>query len=359
MHIIGAQLICLAVLFLSMLIVFSLPYWWIGRKPESFDGSRYQTAISLANCLSGGVFIATFFVGLMPEVREMFLEVLESYKISSVFPVTEFVIFIGFLLALGIEQCVLEYRERNARTYASVPLTNSEDNKSDLISSPVSCGMKDVCDSSVVDYDSDNPMKATVVKITNGKSDSDSLVGSPEKFHSHNNHHGHSHDIGQMLQGDSGIRLGMLMVSLGVHSLFEGLALGLQTSVATLLNLVIGVAVHELLVAFAMGVNVARLRLPKSTIVKLAILFAALIPIGQVFGIFIGYYQSISAVAVSAVLQGLAAGTFIHVTFLEVIPAEFNESGPRLLKVFFLGLGFMLLLFCSVFMQGSSHHHHH
>ncbi|GBM29170.1 hypothetical protein AVEN_27789-1 [Araneus ventricosus] len=76
--------------------------------------------------------------------------------------------------------------------------------------------------------------------------------------------------------------------------------------------------------------------------------------IRELLGLLIGHYQSTAAVAVSAALQGLAAGTFIHVTFLEVIPAEFNESGPRLLKVFFLGLGFVLLLLCSVIMRDAS-----
>ncbi|GIY43261.1 uncharacterized protein CEXT_550081 [Caerostris extrusa] len=68
----------------------------------------------------------------------------------------------------------------------------------------------------------------------------------------------------------------------------------------------------------------------------------------QTLGLLIGYYQSTAAVAVSATLQGLAAGTFIHVTFMEVIPAEFNLPGPRLLKVCVLGTGYIFLLFCTV-----------
>ncbi|KFM57985.1 Zinc transporter ZIP3, partial [Stegodyphus mimosarum] len=326
MHIISAQLMSLTCIFLSMVTVFLLPYWWLGRKPETFIGSRYQMAISLANCLSGGVFMATFFVGLMPEVRSMFLDVFEAYKISSDFPISEFVIFIGFLLALGIEQCVLQYKEKNA-TYTSLPSGSSDgSNKVDLNSSRTSCALKDVCDVSAVDCDSDNAQKAASVNVSSSRSDSESLVSSPEKFHSHSNH-GHSHDIGEIMQGETGIRLGMLLVSLGVHSLFEGLAVGLQTSVPTLVNLVVGVAVHELLVAFAMGVNVSRLHLPASTALKLAVLFSASIPVGQLLGLLIGHYQSTTALAVSATLQGLAAGTFIHVTFLEVIPAEFNETG--------------------------------
>ncbi|CAL1267093.1 unnamed protein product [Larinioides sclopetarius] len=354
MHIIRVQLLSLLGLFVCMVSSFLLPYWWVSRKPNLFGGSKYEVGVSLANCFSGGVFIATFFVGLMPEVRSMFVNVFEEYKITTDFPITEFVIFIGFLLALAIEQSVLDYKERKG-TYSSVPSgAGDENSKTELNSAPASCALKEICDTNSLDYDSDNALRTTI-KVCNNRSDSESIIGSPEKFHNHSHHgHGHSHDIGQILQGESGIRLGMLMVSLGIHSLFEGLALGLQTSVPVLVNLVVGVAVHELLVAFAMGVNVSRLRLPAPTAIKLALIFSASIPAGQLLGLLIGHYQSTAAVAVSASLQGLAAGTFIHVTFLEVIPAEFNESGPRLLKVFFLGLGFVLLLLCSVIMRDAS-----
>lgn len=352
MNITGAQFLSLVCIFVSMIGVFILPYWWIGRKPESFDGSRYQIALSLANCLSGGVFMATFFVGLMPEVRSMFHDVFDAAKITTEFPITEFVIFVGFLLALGIEQIVLGYRERHANEYTSVPLGNTEDNKSD--SSPVSYDMRDVCDTNSVENDSDNLHKASAVAVT-CVPPSVSATESPEKFHNH----GHSHDISTMLRGERGIRIGMLMVSLGVHSLFEGLALGLQTSMPTLVNLVIGVAVHELLVAFAMGVNVSRMRLTSDAVWKIAVVFAGSIPIGQIAGLLIGANQSAAATAVSAVLQGLAAGTFIHVTFLEVIPAEFHQSGQRLLKVLFLGIGFILLLFCTFLVQSLNIHHVH
>ncbi|KAG8198301.1 hypothetical protein JTE90_021555 [Oedothorax gibbosus] len=344
-----------------MVGMFILPYWYVGRKPNSFGGTRYQIGLSLANCLSGGVFIATFFVGLMPEVRSMFKEVFDTYKIDTDFPITECAMFLGFIIALGIEQSVLEYREKKKGIYSSLPQGFPEETPKPDHPNPASFPLKDVCDSNNLDYDSDNATRTTVLPANNSRMDNESILGSPIHSHSHNHHHhGHSHDIGDLLTGDSEIRLGMLMVSLGVHSIFEGLALGLQTSIPTLINLVVGVAVHELLVAFAMGVNVSRLRLKPPTVLKLALIFSASIPAGQLLGLLIGHYQSTAALAVSATLQGLAAGTFIHVTFLEVIPAEFIEAGPRLLKVFFVALGFTLLLFCQVILMndGAGQKHH-
>lgn len=299
MNILEAQLASLISIFFSMFGAFLLPLGFINPKSHFFLNSRYRMVLTQANCLSGGVFLATFFIGLMPEVRNLYHHVFNLYQISYSFPTTEFVIFIGFLLALGIEQCALEYKEKAS--------TDEKNSNCDLNSS---------------------------------------------------SGHGHSHyDMATALVGDN-IRLGMLLVSLGVHSLFEGLALGLQISPTILLRLTIGVALHELLMAFALGVSVAKLNLPLVTSVKLALFFSATIPLGQLLGLIIGQYQNNATLIISATLQGLAAGTFIHVTFMEIIPTEFNEKGCRLMKVFSLGLGFILILICTVLMQNLGHVSH-
>lgn len=279
-------------MFIGMVGTFILPYWYVSRKPSSFGGTRYQIGLSLANCLSGGVFIATFFVGLMPEVRSMFQEVFDTYKVDTNFPITECAMFLGFIIALGIEQSVLEYREKKKGIYASLPQGFPEENPKSDLANPATFPLKDVCDPNTLDYDSDSVTRTTVLPGGNSRMDNESILGSPVHSHSHN-HHGHSHDIGDLLTGDSGIRLGMLMVSLGVHSIFEGLALGLQTSIPALINLVVGVAVHELLVAFAMGVNVSRLRLKPPTVMKLALIFSASIPAGQVCLFCLSSYSSL------------------------------------------------------------------
>lgn len=243
MHIIEAQLVSLLCMFVSMGGAFLLPFWCIGPKAHIFMSSRYRKALTLANCLSGGVFLATFFIGLMPEVRLLYQHVLETHHVTYHFPITEFVIFVGFLLALAVEQGALEYKERSQNRLLPLEENKVEQNNT----------LDPTCDAT----NSDMP--------TSG--------------------HGHSHhDMASALVGNGGsnMRLGMLLISLGIHSLFEGLALGLQTSPGTLFRLSIGVALHELLMAFALGVSVAKIRLPLATAWKLAFLFSATIPAGQV-----------------------------------------------------------------------------
>ncbi|XP_012878091.1 PREDICTED: zinc transporter ZIP3 [Dipodomys ordii] len=45
----------------------------------------------------------------------------------------------------------------------------------------------------------------------------------------------------------------------------------------------------------------------------------------------------------SALLQGLAGGTFLFVTFLEILAKELEDKSDRLLKVLFLVLGYAVL----------------
>uniref|UniRef100_A0A8C6TXZ7 Zinc transporter ZIP3 n=1 Tax=Neogobius melanostomus TaxID=47308 RepID=A0A8C6TXZ7_9GOBI len=119
------------------------------------------------------------------------------------------------------------------------------------------------------------------------------------------------------------LRLVSLVLALSAHSVFEGLALGLQDRGDKLGGLFLGVAVHETLAAVALGVSVAKASLPMRDAAKLG-----------------ATVSTLAGSVVSAVLQGLAAGTFLFVTFFEILAPELEEKEDRLLKVLFLVLGY-------------------
>ncbi|CAF90179.1 unnamed protein product [Tetraodon nigroviridis] len=53
--------------------------------------------------------------------------------------------------------------------------------------------------------------------------------------------------------------------------------------------------------------------------------------------------QTLAATVASLLLQGLAAGTFLFVTFFEILCRELEDKQDRLLKVLFLVLGYSTL----------------
>ncbi|CAG2119849.1 unnamed protein product, partial [Medioppia subpectinata] len=142
--------------------------------------------------------------------------------------------------------------------------------------------------------------------------------------HSHH-HHGHSHDYSHV-QGAGSVSFFILMFATSVHSVFEGLALGLQRDPTKALHLFIGIILHECLVALALGLNAARLDPGLKTNLRFSAVFSLTIPVGIVAGVALGVTPGLFGRSISALFQGLAAGTFIHVTFHELIPAEFMGS---------------------------------
>jgi zinc transporter 1/2/3 len=65
--------------------------------------------------------------------------------------------------------------------------------------------------------------------------------------------------------------------------------------------------------------------------------------VGILLGLLIRTAPGLLGACVSAVLQGIAAGIFIHVTFMEIIPEELSGGKCRLLKIMFFFIGFMVM----------------
>ncbi|CAG2176964.1 unnamed protein product, partial [Oppiella nova] len=183
--------------------------------------------------------------------------------------------------------------------------------------------------------------------------------------------HSHSHDFSHVQSaGTTSISFFILMFATSVHSVFEGLALGLQKDTTKAMHLFVGIILHECLVAFALGLNSARIDSAVKTNVKFSVLFSLTIPVGIVLGVVLGVTPGLLGRSISAVFQGLAAGTFIHVTFHELIPAEFmgdhdvddslstggtggdgehQKYRQKLFKIFLLFIGFCVMAVMTLF----------
>ena len=156
--------------------------------------------------------------------------------------------------------------------------------------------------------------------------------------------HAHSHGLSvQELSRSSPLRLLSLVFALSAHSVFEGLALGLQEEGEKVVSLFVGVAIHETLVAVALGISMARSAMALRDAAKLAVTVSAMIPLGISLGLGIESAQGVPSSVASVLLQGLAGGTFLFVTFFEILAKELEEKSDRLLKVLFLVLGYAVL----------------
>ncbi|PNW82918.1 hypothetical protein CHLRE_06g299600v5 [Chlamydomonas reinhardtii] len=135
----------------------------------------------------------------------------------------------------------------------------------------------------------------------------------------------------------------LLAAALCIHSILEGMALGAQVSMRSTEDIMMAIAAHKGLAAYALGASIVESGASSTRFWTVIGLFAAATPLG----ILMGYGLSSSANSKpGAALSALASGTFLYVAFMEVIPKELADGKNRLLKmgVFLLGYGLMSLL---------------
>lgn len=162
----------------------------------------------------------------------------------------------------------------------------------------------------------------------------------------------HTNHIEPCSQTMAGI-IGML-AALTVHSLIEGLAIGIQDSTAAVMILFAAVASHKFVVGFCLGVE---LSVSPGAMFKHHFAAIFVFSAGSVLGIGIGMgLVDLSAVVDSKalpILQGIAGGTLLYVTVCEVLPrekAKWHQSqvnraaGLVQLLAFIIGFTVMTLL---------------
>ncbi|NXO71532.1 S39A3 protein, partial [Phainopepla nitens] len=305
MRILVAKLLCLLGICVLLLAGALLPVRLMQADHEKAQHSR--KILSLCNSFGGGVFLATCFNALLPAVRAKLDEVLRQNNITTDYPVAETIMLLGFFLSVFVDQLFLTFQKEKP---------------------------------SFIDLETFNAG-------SDGGSDSESespFVAAPRGRALYGEHgpQGHGPALPELARCGPRRLLG-LVFALCTHSIFEGLALGLQEDGGRVLGLFLGVAVHETLVAVALGISMAKASLPLRDAAKLAAAVCLMIPLGIGMGMGIESSRSAAGGVASLLLQGVAGGTFLFVTFFEILAKELEDKSQRLLKVLCLVLGYAAL----------------
>lgn len=159
--------------------------------------------------------------------------------------------------------------------------------------------------------------------------------------------HGHAHF--QVLLSHQPLSFAttvLLACALCIHSILEGIALGAQQSMKSTQDIMLAIAAHKGLAAYALGASIIESRASSYKFWAVVSMFAVATPLG----IAIGYaFSEIGHGSVSAAMSALASGTFLYVALNEVIPKELEHpDGHRLLKVAALLIGFGLMSLLAV-----------
>ena len=337
--------------------------------------------MSLASCFAAGVFLGTSFLHLLPEARDRFSYVFCRRGIESDYAVTEFTVICGFFLVLVFEQLVLIFhkpRKPSQCDTANVPPHGCDppracsncDNHNDQ-SKPSYRERHSASDSAesetslgpVVSPDSSSPVRSdgnfvvnangrvggshvVVVSEPVGVSDGVSLVSEAITEGS-----GVDIEVDLVTRDTSrtaSLRALLLLAALSLHSLFEGLALGLQSNASDVFGVFVAILLHKCVLAFSLGVRLVKVKSSLKIIFRGVFLLAIMSPVGVTVGIFVSSSNAdaLGRETVTAVLQGIATGTFLFVTFIEILANELknrSEIDVQMLKVVLTVVGYAVV----------------
>ena len=244
-------------------------------------------------CFGGGVFLATYMLHMGPDVRTIMNDaLLEPHGIT--YPITDLIVASGFFLVLIVETSALRanrhHEKKQTKHQDAVPPESS-------------------------------PSEAThaLRSLDNG----DAGVEYAQ--------HGHSHGVSY----EANTRSLVLALALSLHRIFEGMSIGLKHTVRGVVNLLIAVMCHETVIGFSLGLEFVHSGFSKKRTLVFAALCSVIMPIGVAIGTIVMEMGSESPYIdmVNGILQAISTGTFLYVTFFEILQDEFGHNKANFGKV--------------------------
>ena len=339
---IGVQFVLAVLMYFGTFIAYYLPIRLFGKtvnnraadglnsqlKLSSLDGfdaeERQRKIYSNCNCIATGIFIAMSFMNL-PIVQEEFRNFFkEADLLGQVnFPVAEFTILLGFFMVLFFEQLVIKFRsQRSSPPFLHLDEETNDDEQHCKLLEPSSSSEGILIDQNGADSCAELENRSESGEQTGNdvafkskdqftkKFSSSQSSSHHEHFHhsDFHHHHGDFHHHFDLNELNNELNLGffMLIFASSIHSIFEGLALGLIKQYGKAINLFIGIFLHECIVAVALGINAAKVNKG----IMFGLVFSGTIPLGIFLGVLLGYTPGVIGKLISSVFQGLATGRF-------------------------------------------------
>ena len=133
----------------------------------------------------------------------------------------------------------------------------------------------------------------------------------------------------------------VLLIGLGTHALFEGIAVGIASGYTEVLFYCIAIWLHKGAAGMSLGISMNK---TFPTEKKFNIFMLCLFGIFTPAGVSLGWiFQELDSDVYELVFACLAAGSFLYIACSEVIVEEFSISNYRFIK-----LGFFLLGICMI-----------
>ncbi|XP_014473187.1 PREDICTED: uncharacterized protein LOC106743650 isoform X2 [Dinoponera quadriceps] len=343
---------------------------------------------SLLLCFGGGVLLYTTFLHLAPEVRAS----VERHQSNGQLPtlgtlsLAELLFCSGFFLVYLVEEAVHaaltgKPESSEALLYRTVSVRRCNNNQTgpSTVTSGSITTMSTTTRSTWKDTDDpeENEDRADTVERSNrlqpddlagqtakddkvlpaifvlsppsvGQQDvekhSDPEMAVPELSYPRLKHH-HQHSA-LLTQNNTSVQGLLTVLALSFHAIFEGLAVGLEPSISSVVYLAAAIATHKLVISFCVGMELYVAGASTRTTLGYLSIFSMVTPIGIAVGLALGHFKNDSENLgpTPTILQGMAAGTLLYVVFFEVLARERANEKSGLLQLVAIIVGFTLML---------------
>ncbi|KAK2189374.1 hypothetical protein NP493_108g03035 [Ridgeia piscesae] len=299
-------------------------------------GEKGKRILSSLMCFGGGVFFAVFMLHMAPEARYIVYHAIEAPEKLN-YPIADLLMSVGFFMVMFMEMAATGWSSRRSAAAEKSKQVDAKDcsgepNGLQLLVTPTTNG--------------DLPRSAStttaspLLGIQLGESDVERSVVKTVKLSSDG--HGHSHGTFDDTHSTRSI---VLLLALSLHRIFEGMSVGLQSSTMNVWNLFIAIVCHESIIGFSLGLQFVKNKFSIFRILVLTIVCSLFEPIGVGVGTIVVELGEPSRTLdiVNGVLQSLATGTFIYITFFEILQEEIMPGEASLLKLLSVVGGFCVM----------------
>ena len=354
-----AKAISLIIIYVSILTVTLLPIWVSDFFTR--QGARGRAILSGISCFSGGIFLAAYLLVMAPEIRAL-LETSLLVPNGIHYPIPELTIGAGFFFIVTVELIVMK-----VKSCGRLPRSKPSEHNSDA--RPVVVGnATDIKETETVSIEFDN------VALDDNKETADdrtNRVGNTRNAEDAIADHGTLNRKSSLqlviLNGDEpepkvatkptgngtiatgevvdvqavvieGVseediaqqhvtRSIVLLMALSLDSVFEGMAVGLKTTIPGVWNLMVAIVAHEIVISFGLGLQLVKHH-PRRRVIVIGLVYSLMTPLGGTVGAIVmeSLGRSAAMDTTNGILQGITAGIFIYVTFFEILNAEFSDG---------------------------------
>ena len=284
------------VVFLVMAVIF-------GVMPHFIEKCRKSTTfLSVSNAFAGGLFLGIGLFHVLPESNEMLEDLTDA-------PLAFFCAFLSYALILFVEKVSFNSHSLlHDHDHLHIHLHKEEKEEKD-------------------------EKEAPMVKVDMKPKDEEH-----ENEHENNDadHHEHEHEHEEHTHKGSSITPYILLLALGFHGLFEGMALGIQSSVQSTLSLFLAIAAHKWAASLTLGISFVKAGIMRRQLIIMVLIFAFIGPVGVAIGLIL---SSTANEIVQGIFLAISVGTFIYIACTEVLVEEFENPNHKYLKFLMFMLG--------------------